>query len=915
MKIETNSWHLMEPDAVLHELSTDAYQGLSSREAASRRRRNGPNAVWQVKHLSVWDVLSETLFDPSTILLLLAAAAASLFGYGIEAGTLAVILVLSGVTRALISTRAGRILEDMARERIPVVTALRDGKPKLLRATELVRGDIIVLHTGDTVPCDGRVISPEDARVSERGITENRMTVHKYATVIRTDGHTEVPAEFRSNMLFAGSTVVSGTIRMAATACGERTLIVMKRGEIAIDPTAGLTLLDKLRGRSRTISLVMLGCVIVLTALSVFVSRNASLPDVFLGTMAMAVAAMSEFLAAIGMIVLSVTVRDAASPAGDSDRSVIRQPSELEKLAAPDVMLFCGSSVFQSGNSEFLGWRYDGQSLKAEDAPARHGLNEPEELVRLTAAALAESAQGITASDSAEPVRSLMAERERSAIDAWIKRTGKMPENGYTVVDHRADADGTDVSIIRKNEELWVVCCGPVETILRLCTTDSDDKTPLTDETRLAVFNECAAYEIEGGEVLAVAMRPSLYPYLTRLPVMIRQMCFAGYLAVMKEPDREAVEAAADMHRDGIRPILFTRNADEDYYYLRRLGVFDKQTKRLTAADVTKETAESLDGHGLIISLGNGTLLDGSVSAVQVTRLLRPASDEKQDGDGKQSASPMITAVGREAGDAGVLALADCGYAVSSSAYRAIPEQLASRSAAAVYPAEKHTKEQHGGLSGIRQTVRCARQAIANLRAAEGYLLAAQTARLSVILAAILFGIPLISPSFILIWGLLFDFVAVIVMAFEKPDGTRRAADPIISLRETGACVLGGLIWGALLAAFVPAVQAICVRANLGLSETMLRAILSASALFSSLVAASAFRHGDTLFRRRRITPMQTAWILSTVLFGVLILFTSWGAGLVGSSACGLIGFLALVPAAVVLVLSELIGRLKRKNP
>ena len=211
--------------------------------------------------------------------------------------------------------------------------------------------------------------------------------------------------------------------------------------------------------------------------------------------------------------------------------------------------------------------------------------------------------------------------------------------------------------------------------------------------------------------------------------------------------------------------------------------------------------------------------------------------------------------------------------------------------------------------------MRCARQAIANLRAAEGYLLAAQTARLSVILAAILFGVPLISPPFILIWGLLFDFVAVIVMAFEKPDGTRRAADPIISLRETGACVLGGLIWGALLAAFVPAVQAICVRANLGLSETMLRAILSASALFSSLVAASAFRHGDTLFRRRRITPMQAAWILSTVLFGVLILFTSWGAGLVGSSACGLIGFLALVPAAVVLVLSELIGRLKRKNP
>lgn len=910
MRNETNTWHLMEQEDVLHELSTDIYQGLTSKEAAARRRRNGPNLIWQVRHSSIRNILTEALLDPSTLLLILAAAAASFFGYGIEAGTLIAVLILSGLMRTLISARAGRIMEDMARERIPVATVLRDGKPCFLNATELVRGDVVLLQTGNTVPCDGRVVSPEDARVSERGITDNRMTVHKFATVIKADKNTEVPAEFRSNMLFAGSTIISGNLRMVATACGDSTLIVMKKGKIEIDPTGKLKLLDKLRARSRTVRLIMLACVVVLTALSVFVNRNAALPDVFLGAMAMAVAAMSEFLAAIGMIVIAVTIRNAASPEENGDRAVIRQPSELEKLAAPDIMVFCGADVFQTGSSTFLGWRYDGQSLKADDAPARHGLNEPDELVRLAAAALAEPTQGVTAGEEPNRVRSFMSERERSAIDAWLQRSSKMPDDCYTVVDHKADADGMDVSIIRKNGDLWVVCCGPVDTILRLCTTEADEKTALTDETRLKVFNECAAFEIEGGEVLGISVKPSLYPYLTRLPVMIRQMSFAGYLAMMKEPERSAEQAVEEMRRDGVKPVVLTRNPDEDYYYLRRIGLLDKQTKRMRAEEVTEDTAGGLDGHGLVVSLGDKSILESNVSAVRVMRLFHRPEDERP-----AAVKTPVTAVGRDATEAGVLAFSDCGYAVSDSAYRAIPEQLAAQAAAAVYPSETRTKEHHGGLSGIWQTVRSARQAIGNLRAAEGYLLAAQTARLILILAAIFFGIPLINPSFIMIWGLLFDFIAVVVMAFRKPDGTCRKTDPILSRRDILKSVAAGLVWGALMAGLIPAVQALCVRSNCYLSETMLRSILSASAIFSALVATAEAGRDKTIFSRHHVTSMQALWILATVVFGLLIFLTSRGAKLIGGAACGAIGFLALLPAAVVLAVAELWRICSRRKP
>jgi len=293
--LSTNTWHLLPADEVLRLLETDMYRGLSPDEAKKRRKRV-PGEVWHVRRSSAWEAAAASLFDLPTLLLVVAAAAAAVFDKRFEAGAIAAVLLIGALVRTAVSVRANRILEDMARSRIPVSSVIRDGTVHLLPAHEIVPGDIIFLDAGDRVPCDGYVITGDDSVVSERGITANEVPVHKYPTVISTAGEfAEVPGEFRPNMLFAGSLVLSGSVRIAATACGEDTLVGREQGGVTIDAGGEFPLIDRLKKQSRAVSLVMLAAVMVLTGLAVICGRGMSLPDVFLGTLAMAVASMSEF--------------------------------------------------------------------------------------------------------------------------------------------------------------------------------------------------------------------------------------------------------------------------------------------------------------------------------------------------------------------------------------------------------------------------------------------------------------------------------------------------------------------------------------------------------------------------------------------------------------------------------------------
>ncbi|MGN1346949.1 MAG: cation-transporting P-type ATPase, partial [Eubacteriales bacterium] len=800
-----NDWHLRKAEDVLTELESDMYQGLSEKEAARRRRKYGANRIWHVKRVSALEAVWEALFDVVTLLLVVSAAAAALFDKSGEAVAVTVLLVIGGVLRSVVYVRASRILENMAEGFIPTATVIRDGRMKLLPAGEIVPGDIVFLESGSTVPCDGRVVAGEDSVVSERGITENSAPVHKFDMVIDTDADGgEVPCECRSNILFAGSVVLSGSLRMVATACGMRSLIGMKQEGIVIEPSDKLPLVEKLEGWCKFTSLVMLACVMVITVLSLFCREGFTLPDIFLTTMAMSVAAMSEYLAVIGYIIIAASVHRCANGSVKTDenkkkteidkkqrtQTLIRRPSELETMAGVGRIVFCGSSFFASGRAEIFAYRVNGTYYAHAAAENdRAGLGE---MISLAVPAASTGQSGRSLSKGTSETITERARAVQTAAGLCASLCGAIRK--YPILDHvdssNVFAAGLDTSLIACGDEVFAVSCGGIAEVLRACTSfqTAQGVRPLDTEARRQIFTECASLEYIGAKIAAVAKHASEYTTLNRLAVVTQDMTFVGFFAVAEEPEKRAAENAAYLKREGIVPILLSSEPERDLYYCHDIGLMGKKTKVVPYTELDAEDVRSLSPYGMIVAFPEQKYGIPASAKADVMKKIMNAEREPR---------PVTAAVGREVSDVDVLRQADVGFAVAGSSYRSVPEPLSRQAAAVVCPAARTGQ---GGLDGILCAVQAAGQAVRNIKTAAFYLTAAQIARLAVILTAVLLpAVPLLDEVTILVWGLLFDFAAVLVMAFEHEEDAPRVKEgktgKFLPIRIRSA-VLAGLAWG-----------------------------------------------------------------------------------------------------------------------
>jgi magnesium-transporting ATPase (P-type) len=88
-----------------------------------------------------------------------------------------------------------------------------------VRADVLVPGDVLVLSAGNLIPADGRILEARDFLVSEASMTGESFPVEKQPGVVPAD----TPLAQRTNVVFLGASVRSGTARVLVTETGRRT--------------------------------------------------------------------------------------------------------------------------------------------------------------------------------------------------------------------------------------------------------------------------------------------------------------------------------------------------------------------------------------------------------------------------------------------------------------------------------------------------------------------------------------------------------------------------------------------------------------------------------------------------------------------------------------------------------------------
>jgi Mg2+-importing ATPase len=312
----------MSPDA---NETQGAIAGLTAQEAEARLDRFGPNEPAATQHHSFLSELLHGFMNPLVLILLIAAAASAFLGEKVDAGIIGVIVLLSAVIDLAQTYRSQRAIEQLRAQVAPTATVLRDGEWKEIRRRDVVPGDVVRLSAGDLVPADARLLIARDLYVQQAALTGESLPAEKEASAEPTS----TKADAR-NMVFLGTSIVSGTATAEVAATGPRTAFGDIAARLGARPEA--TAFDLgLRNFSQLLARTVLFLVLFLIVVSI--ARHRDPLQSLLFAVALAVGLTPEFLPMITSVTLS---KGAIAMA--RKKVIVKHLSAIQNLGSVDVL-------------------------------------------------------------------------------------------------------------------------------------------------------------------------------------------------------------------------------------------------------------------------------------------------------------------------------------------------------------------------------------------------------------------------------------------------------------------------------------------------------------------------------------------------------------------------------------------------
>ncbi|KSW11456.1 hypothetical protein CF15_00960 [Pyrodictium occultum] len=555
--------HTLPPEEAARRLGVDPSRGLSSEEARERLERCGPNVIEAGKKRGFLETFLEQFKNMFVVMLLVATAFSFYVGETVDALLILAIVVFMAVMGAVQEYRAERILEALRRLASPRARVLRDGRVVAVDASEVVPGDIIVVMEGDRVPADARLLEAKSLYVDESMLTGESVPVAKRADVT-LPGDTIEPE--RVNMLYAGTFIVRGAGRAVVTATGRNTYmgrIARMVAEAGEERTPFQLELDRLAKR-----IAVMVTAIAAAAFTVgYLLREASLVNLLLTSIALAVAAVPEGLPAIVVIAFSIAawnmarrnalvrrlaaveaLGSASVVATDKTGTLTMNEMTVRQLHTPDGGVY---TVTGEGYS-LEGGVYEGdRRVTVEDSP----------LLRLAAlvAALNNNAaieDGRVHGDPLEAALLVLAHKLGLDPGDARRRYRRLREIGFSSERKRMTV------VVEGQEGILVLSKGAPEVIIERSSsymTRGGSVKPLGVEERRELLRRVEEVAARGFRLLALAYRRGGAEDLEAGEDEVEsRLTLLGFVAVIDPPRPEVPEAVRRALEAGIRVVMVT---------------------------------------------------------------------------------------------------------------------------------------------------------------------------------------------------------------------------------------------------------------------------------------------------------------------------------------------------------------------
>jgi len=852
LRAEGKAWHGLTAEEVAAALGTDLKTGLPADEAALRLREQGPNEWTEKRGKSPFTLLLDQFRDFMVLVLAGATVISAFLGEMLDAITIIAIILLNALLGFYQEYRAEKSLRALKELSAPTARVVRNGEILRVPARELVRGDLVLLESGDRVPADIRLVAASELAVEEAALTGESVPVAKQAEPIAA---AEVPLGDRRNMAYLGTMVVKGSGRGVVVETGMAT----EMGKIAGLIQNAETVQTPLQHRLEQLGKILIALSVALTLMVVVagVLHGQPLFDMFLAGVSLAVAAIPEGLPAVVTIALALGVQRMIRR-----RAIVRKLPSVETLGCATVICSDKTGTLTVNKMTVTRLWLEGRTLEVTGSgydPAGQLLEHGKPADIRKDAALRRLAQTAALCNNA---------RLEQAVSGW-QIQGDPTEGALLVLAAKAgwnrssaerlyererefpfDSARKRMSVVVRHQGGRLVCVkGAPDVLVDRCTYVlwGGSVLPLTPTIRRKVLE--AAEEMAGNalRVLGFAYRDLASGEDPATDEEAESgLVFVGLAGMIDPPRGEVAEAIRKCRLAGIRTVMITGDHRLTAEAIaRELGILSRDGRAVTGPELSAMDDRELE------RVAEETTVYARVSPEHKLRIVQAL----------QRRGHVVAMTGDGVNDAPAVKSADIGIAMGVAGTDVTKEAsalvLADDNFATIVAA---VEEGRGIYENIRKFIR--------------YLLASNVGEILTMLLAMLAGLPLPLVPIQILWvNLVTDGLPAMALGVDQAESDlmqqkpRPARENIFARRLGWKIISRGVLIGlCTLGAFVLALR--------GAEDDPDRLVYAQTVAFATLVLAQLIhvfdcRSSRSIFHRNML---ENKFLVLAVLSSLALL-------------------------------------------
>jgi cation-transporting P-type ATPase F len=320
-------WHALSVSEVIGQLDSNLEKGLEASVAEQRLRDHGPNTIPERRGQSPLVRFLLQFHQPLIYLLLAVGVVTFVLKDWVDALVILGVVVINAIIGFVQESKAVKAIAALAKSLETSARVVRSGEVRVVSASQIVPGDMVLLGSGDRVPADLRLLKVKDLQAAEAALTGESQAVEKSAETLDES----VGLADRRNLAFCSSLVTYGSATGVVIATGRHTEIGKISDMIASSPDLKTPLTNKMEKFSHGLLLVVIGLALVTFVVGVW--RGEPIVEMFKAAVALAVGAVPEGLPAALTIILAIGVGRMAKR-----HAIIRKLPAVETLGSTTII-------------------------------------------------------------------------------------------------------------------------------------------------------------------------------------------------------------------------------------------------------------------------------------------------------------------------------------------------------------------------------------------------------------------------------------------------------------------------------------------------------------------------------------------------------------------------------------------------